>query len=486
MLALARQANDRPAELLALRHRVLARLERGEVRRAVQDMWAFARISADLRQPLYEWYVPLWRGYLAQLRGDLDDAMACAEEAERIGAQAGSANSAMLALTQRCTIYFDRLQHAEIQRIFDNLVDSVADQVPVTEVIAGLFPGMPEPRRRAVLPQLAETLDWLPVDAEWLNYHGMFCVSMFEGGDEAEFATLVYERMVPHANRHVVDGIGAGGWGSAETYLGMLASLMGEPALSESHFARGLAGNSASSLHVAGTHRARGIARLRRGDPRAAADLTTARDAYRVMRMQERAAEMSRLLDDLSRGVGPVAGGEAVFRREGEVWRVVYAGRATTVKHSKGMTDLARMLSRPGAETHVLDLVGTGIPAQRDAGPVLDEQSKAAYRNRLAELEEAESAGDEQAAAERETLVAQLAAAYGLGGRERRTGATAERARSAVTLRIKDAIRRIDAVHPELGRHLRTSVRTGVFCSYAPEHPVSWSLCPGTDSALTT
>jgi hypothetical protein len=326
----------------------------------------------------------------------------------------------------------------------------------------------------------------LPVDAEWLNYHGMFSVSMFEGGDEAEYAALVYERMAPHASRHIVDGIGAGGWGSAETYLGMLASLMGDPALSESHFARGLAANSASSLHVAGTYRARGIARLRRGDPAAAADLTTARDAYRTMRMRERAEEMSRLLDDLAAAAGPVAGDEAVFLRDGEVWRVAYAGRATTVKHSKGMTDLVRLLSRPGAETHVLDLVGRGIPEQREAGPILDDRARAAYRNRLTELDEAAAAGDERAAAEREALVAQLAAAYGLGGRERRTGATAERARSAVTLRIKDAIKRIDKVHPELGRHLRASVRTGVFCSYAPERQVGWSLGPGTDGALTS
>jgi tetratricopeptide (TPR) repeat protein len=486
MLALARQAADRPTELLALRHRVLARLERGELHRAGQDMQTFARTAADLRQPLYKWYVPLWRGYLAQLRGDLDETMACADEAQRIGAQVGSANSLMLALTQRCSAYGERLQHAEIQRVFATLVDAVADQVPVTDTIAGLFPGMPEPRRRAVLPQLAETLAWLPVDAEWLNYHGMFALSMFEGGDEAEYAALVYQRMSPHASRHIVDGIGAGGWGSAETYLGMLAALMGNPALSEDHFARGLTANTASPLHTAGTYRARGIARLRRGEPTATADLTTARNAYRAMRMEERTEEMSRLLGTTSPDADAVASHAAVFARDGEVWRVEYTSRATIVKHSKGMTDLARLLSKPNAETHVLDLVGTGTSPGHDAGPVLDDRAKAAYRKRLAELEEAAAAGDEAAAAEREALVAQLAAGYGLGGRERRTGATAERARSAVTLRIKDAISRIEKVHPELGRHLRASVRTGVFCSYAPEHEVAWTLESSSGSVLTS
>jgi hypothetical protein len=44
-----------------------------------------------------------------------------------------------------------------------------------------------------------------------------------------------------------------------------------------------------------------------------------------------------------------------------------------------------------------------------------------------------------------------------------------------VTARIKDAIRRIGAAHPQLGRHLTRSVRTGTFCSYEPEQPVRWS-----------
>jgi hypothetical protein len=45
-----------------------------------------------------------------------------------------------------------------------------------------------------------------------------------------------------------------------------------------------------------------------------------------------------------------------------------------------------------------------------------------------------------------------------------------------VTWRIRAALRRIDAVHPQLARHLLRSVRTGTFCSYEPEEPVDWRL----------
>ena len=78
--------------------------------------------------------------------------------------------------------------------------------------------------------------------------------------------------------------------------------------------------------------------------------------------------------------------------------------------------------------------------------------------------------------AEREFLVAELASAYGLGGRPRRAGDPAERARTAVTWRIREAIKRTEPVHPELARHLRSAVRTGTFCVYDPEEPTAWEV----------
>jgi hypothetical protein len=72
---------------------------------------------------------------------------------------------------------------------------------------------------------------------------------------------------------------------------------------------------------------------------------------------------------------------------------------------------------------------------------------------------------------------AELAAAVGLGGRDRRAASDAERARLAVTQRVKAAIKRISGLHPGLGRHLGMSVKTGTFCVYTPDpaHPICWS-----------
>jgi hypothetical protein len=51
-----------------------------------------------------------------------------------------------------------------------------------------------------------------------------------------------------------------------------------------------------------------------------------------------------------------------------------------------------------------------------------------------------------------------------------------EQAREATTARIRDVIANIEQLHPSLGRHLRRSIRTGVFCSYRPEESRPWDV----------
>ena len=77
-----------------------------------------------------------------------------------------------------------------------------------------------------------------------------------------------------------------------------------------------------------------------------------------------------------------------------------------------------------------------------------------------------------------ETLGQELERAFGLGGRARRAGSAAERARLDVTRAILTAIRKIETHSARLGRHLVTAVRTGAFCAYEPDpgHRLRWKL----------
>ena len=186
---------------------------------------------------------------------------------------------------------------------------------------------------------------------------------------------------------------------------------------------------------------------------------------------------------------GSSAPGAAVFRRTGSLWRLEFRGQVATVVDSKGMRDLAVLLAKPGHDVHVLDLVeATGGPARAgvggSTGPVLDSTARAAYGQRLRELEdELDDASQDNDLGrvatleqEKEFIVAELSAALGLGGRTRVSGDPVDRARKAVTMRIGTALKTIEAVHPELGRHLRVSVRTGRSCSYSPDQDVTWDV----------
>lgn len=67
-----------------------------------------------------------------------------------------------------------------------------------------------------------------------------------------------------------------------------------------------------------------------------------------------------------------------------------------------------------------------------------------------------------------EALAAELARGLGLGGRARVAGSASERARINVQRHIRRAIRKIGEDHPDLGRYLDWTVKTGTFCSYQP------------------
>jgi tetratricopeptide (TPR) repeat protein len=204
-----------------------------------------------------------------------------------------------------------------------------------------------------------------------------------------------------------------------------------------------------------------------------------------------------------------------VFRKEGEYWTLGHGGKSFRLKDTKGLAYLAHLLRHPSAEFHVLDLAG-GIAGHRgddenspsalglprgdedlekagihigslgDAGEVLDEQAKVAYRRRLydlrEELEEAKERGSieraEQAEREIDALTRELSRAVGLGGRNRRAASASERARQSITKTIKSVLDRIAQSDATLGDLLSRGIRTGNFCSYHPDPdlPVAWEF----------
>jgi predicted ATPase len=188
--------------------------------------------------------------------------------------------------------------------------------------------------------------------------------------------------------------------------------------------------------------------------------------------------------------------------RVGKLWQVTYAGSSVHLPDLRGIHDLAVLLAEPDRDFLALDLatptevshraavaqrmsedIADGFGVQGDLGERIDAQARAAYTTRIrelqAELDAADATGDDERAAriqqELDFLLNELSAAYGMRG-PRRAGDPAEKARSAVTARIRAAIAKIRDVHPELGRHLKNSIHTGRFCSYRPDEATRWRV----------
>jgi uncharacterized protein YaaW (UPF0174 family) len=112
---------------------------------------------------------------------------------------------------------------------------------------------------------------------------------------------------------------------------------------------------------------------------------------------------------------------------------------------------------------------------------MIDDITRSELEQRLEEIPEeiddklqlGDDEGADRLRVEQQMIEQYLAAALGLGNRPRAAASTVDRARISVTKRINDARKRIAKQHPPLGLHLR-AVRTGVFCTYAPDTSVSW------------
>jgi hypothetical protein len=467
---------DTRLELLGRRLRVVALLEAGPVIKADEEIAAFADRAGRLGQVVYSWYVPLWRAMRAVSEGRLATAAQLRQDAERLGALAHSENAAMLTgsqlAMQRCELgdpdaaaFFE-----DVMVRWPGLAAMARPGLTYAHAAAGEVN-----RAREVLAVV--DLDQYSIDAlgsEWLPSVVMVAYAAALTATDSLTSTL-YAALIPFRARHAIDGIGCYDMGSVERVLGMLAAAEGDVVLAAEHFDAALRQHrqTGERLLIAGTLRDAAVAL---GSP---AMRVEAQELYAALGVDPVAGPAGG-----SRRTGGSSSGN-VFRRDGDGWVVGLAGRASLMRDTKGMHDLARLLARPGADVHVLDLVAEGPTLRSDSpGEPIDTTARDQYRARLVEIERDLAAADEHAdvirseqlGAERDALIAELSRAYGLGGRARRRSDSAERARSAVTQRIRDAIARIEAVDPDLGRHLSRAVRTGTFCAYAPEQPTTWEL----------
>lgn len=169
------------------------------------------------------------------------------------------------------------------------------------------------------------------------------------------------------------------------------------------------------------------------------------------------------------------------FQRKGGLWECSYAGLTVMVQNLKGFSDLVLLMKRPEEEIHCSELIGS-VMVKEKGFDLIDQKARKSYQKKILDLQdeiaEAERASNYRDVArlqnEYDQILEHLSRSLGLAGKTRKSPSQVDKARSAVTWRIRSAIRKLEESHPLLAKHLSLTIKTGTFCSYKPETPVDW------------
>jgi tetratricopeptide (TPR) repeat protein len=469
-LAAATRLGDAELLLLSHRFRIVSLMERGDIQSAQAEIRSYSDVASRLQVPAFRWYAWVAQGMLALLHGDLDEAERLARLAIEDGVLAGSNNAMMLAKGALLASIFR--ERGEYEAFLSTLAEGNAG-LPEAErgfpYINPLFLigyGTDVLDASELVAQLPDDLSFADGDALALLVWSTLGSAAAYVGDEQR-AMRALERLAPFADRLVLDG-------TASVCLGPVAGTL-------------------ARLHAAAGRHDEADAMYERA-------ITTCRELGAPLLLARLESERRNGPPNLV-GLSTQNAGQPTsvvgkppnqFTKEGATWLITFSGASIRLRDSKGLRDLAVLIARPGREVHVFDLIDAAEgSAQRpdervmqgELGPNLDATARSAYESRIRELTyllyDADANNDtsriNRIEEERDALLHELAGALGLSGRTRPQGSDVERARKATSMRIRDAIKKLGAEHPSLGRHLTNSVHTGVFCSYRPEQPTIWN-----------
>lgn len=437
-------------------------------------MTEYAYVTERLRQPRHEYLLQTRRAALGLLHGDIDGGNQLSIEAARLGEKVGDSDAGNVRMSQLLEVVRARGDPAALRDTARMAVEWwVGVPTHAHAVAAGFLARAGDVERaRRELDVVLSLEDWRAERSYlWSVFVGELVEAAVAVADHPLCERLL-DDLMPVADGCAVNGALVCFMGAHAHRVGQLHAALGRADSAREWLVRALA-----------THVTLG-ARAWEAETCAALVAVGGSGADKYAdRARVIAAELGlggvavRIFAQLD--APPAARSGASLRRVGDMWEVGYGGRTAYLRDVKGLHDLAALLARPGVELAAIDLAGVTGGSRRPevADPALDRAALAAYRHRLVQiaddLADAERNNDIGRAGrdrdEREWIVAELRRSTRPGGTARTLGATtAERARKAVSARIRDAIRRIAEVMPDLGDHLDRSVRTGTTCRYEP------------------
>ena len=226
MIATARDAADRHAELQGHNWRVADLFELGDMRAWHEETARHARLAEELRLPVFEWYTPLWAAVEAMLAGRYDDVERLSAQAEQAGLRAGDRNAELFAGMVRFCAQLEREAFEEVDVEFiESKIANSAVGIAYRSSYAWILAGRGETERAREELHATMALQHA-FDANWLSLQAECAETSILIADAAHAQTL-YERLVPYAGRPATAGRGVSSYGAVDRLIGGLAALLG-------------------------------------------------------------------------------------------------------------------------------------------------------------------------------------------------------------------------------------------------------------------
>jgi hypothetical protein len=467
---LAKLAADPERHAQALLLSATAQLESGSAAfRATLAEYGY--LTQRLRQPRHDYLLRTREAALALLDGDIDAGDRLSAEAAVLGEAVGDSDAGNVRMSQRLEIVRARADPTELR---DTAAEAVRWWVGAPAhahaVAAGFY------ARAGDLDTARRELDTVLALDDW-RADRSYLWSVFIGElitaaialDDRPLCQQLLDDLLPVADTCAVNGALVCFMGAHAFRVGLLSASLGQLMPARHRLQQALEVHRRLGARAWEAETCTALAAL--GGDRARHYTDRARSIRTKLGLEPATA------GEGHPGRGDTAAENAELRRVGDMWLAGFRGRTAYLRDAKGLHDLAALLDRPGVDVRALELAGADAvaAAQGGATPVLDRAALAAYRQRLAVVDrELAAPGDPperrlRHREERDQLLAELRRATKPGGSPRELApTTAERARKAVTARVRDAIRRINEVLPELGAHLDRTIRTGTLCRYDP------------------
>ncbi len=232
--ALAEEGGDRDLLMRAHHFLFIDALEIGDIDGVDRELEAQDLLSAELGLPLYRWWSKLGWACRSIITGRFDEAAALAGEAVQVG-QLAERDNALLSFSAQMGVIVrekDRMEEAPVREMVEQFPEMAAWRCALA--VACVESDNDAAAREEIERLAGRRFEDIPRDALWLTSMS-FAAEASAALEDENAASILYERLLPYADRCAVFGYGVACTGSASRFLGMLATTIGRFDDAEAH-----------------------------------------------------------------------------------------------------------------------------------------------------------------------------------------------------------------------------------------------------------